>query len=399
MTVLSHNYFIDVVLQNIINTGKGCMLEKRQNNLIYINLPKYGEEEVQAVVKVMRSGMLTSGLGAGPYVSEFEKSFAKFAGVKHAIGVNTGTAALHAAVLAVGVKAGDEVVLPSFTFVATAEAVALAGAKPVFADIDPETYTLSPEAFEKAITKKTRAVIPVDLYGLSADAKPLREVATKHGITIIEDSAQSHGATCEGKPAGALADLACWSLYAAKNMGTGEGGIVTTDNDKLNETVRMVRTHGEKVKYHSEILGTNYRMTEIQAAIGVEQLKKLPSFLEARFRNAAKITNVLAKSDKIVLPPKLKNRTPSGYLYTIRIKDATVEKRNAMLDALRQKGIGAEAYYPVPVHQMPYYKDNFGVFNLPETEKAAKQVMSLPIHPGVTEEQAKMIAETTLSLL
>jgi perosamine synthetase len=367
--------------------------------LIYINLPKFGEEEVQAVVKVMRSGMLTSGLGAGPNVSQFEKNFANFAGVKHAIGVNTGTAALHAAVLAVGVKAGDEVILPSFTFVATAEAVAMAGAKPVFADIDPETYTLSPEAFEKAITKKTRAVIPVDLYGLPADAKPLREIAAKHGIAIIEDCAQSHGATCEDKPAGALADLACWSLYAAKNMGTGEGGIVTTDDDKLNETVRMIRTHGEKVKYHSEILGTNYRMTEIQAAIGVEQLKKLPGFLEARFRNAAALTQILKESDKIVLPPKPANRTPSGYLYTIRIKGATAEKRNAVIEQMHKKGIGAEAYYPVPVHQMPYYKENFGVFKLPETEKAAKQVMSLPIHPGVTGEQAKMIAETVLSLL
>ena len=375
------------------------MLRREATIVIYINLPKFGEEEVQAVVKVMRSGMLTSGLGAGPFVSEFEKNFAKLAGVKHAIGVNTGTAALHAAVLAVGVKAGEEVILPSFTFVATAEAVAMAGARPVFADIDPETYTLSPQAFEKAITKKTRAVIPVDLYGLPADGKLIREIASKHGIAIIEDCAQSHGATCEGKPAGALADLACWSHYAAKNMGTGEGGIVTTDDDKLNETVRMIRTHGEKTKYHSEILGTNYRMTEIQAAIGIEQLKKLPGFLEARFRNAATLTKILGKSDKIVLPPKLKNRTPSGYLYTIRIKGATLEKRNSILEGLRQKGIGAEAYYPVPVHQMPYYKENFGVFKLPETEKAAKQVISLPIHPGVTDEQAKMIAETTLGLL
>ncbi len=216
--------------------------------MIPINLPKIGEEEIEAVVKVMRSGMLTSGLGAGPKVKEFEKNYAEFAGVKHAIAVNTGTAALHAAIMAAGVKAGDEVILPSFTFVATAEAVVLAGGKPVFADIDPETFTLSPEAIEKAITKKTKAIVPVDLYGLPADIKPIREIAAKHNLAIIEDCAQSHGATCEGKPAGALADLACWSLYAAKNIGTGEGGVVTTDNDELAETVRMIRTHGEKVK-------------------------------------------------------------------------------------------------------------------------------------------------------
>ena len=224
--------------------------------MIPINQPKIGEEEIEAVVRVMRSGMLTSGLGAGPKVSEFEKNYAAFAGVKHAIAVNTGTAALHAAIMACRVKAGDEVILPSFTFVATAEAVVLAGAKPIFADIDPETYTLSPGAIKKAVTPKTKAVVPVDLYGLPADIKPIREIAAKNSLSIIEDCAQSQGATAEGKPAGALSDAACWSLYAAKNIGTGEGGVVTTDNEGLAEKVRMVRTHGEKIKYQSQILGT-----------------------------------------------------------------------------------------------------------------------------------------------
>jgi dTDP-4-amino-4,6-dideoxygalactose transaminase len=362
-------------------------------------MPKIGEEEIEAVVQVMRSGMLTSGLGAGPKVSEFEKNYAAFAGVKHAIAVNTGTAALHAAVMACGVKAGDEVILPSFTFVATAEAVVLAGAKPVFADIDPETYTLSLQAIKKAVTPKTKAVVPVDLYGLPADIKPIREIATKKGLSIIEDCAQSHGATAEGKPAGAIADTACWSLYAAKNIGTGEGGVVTTDDDELAEKVRMVRTHGEKVKYQSQILGTNYRMTEIQAAIGIVQLKKLPSFFEKRSHNAARLTKNLEKSDKIVLPSKLVNRSPSWYLYTVRIKDATEGWRNKIIEQMHEKGIGAEAYYPIPVHQMPYYKETFGIFNLPETEKAAKQVLSLPIHPGVTDEQVDFIAQTILSLI
>ncbi len=206
--------------------------------MIPINLPRIGEEEVQAVVKVLRSGMLTSGLGAGPEVSVFEKKFADFAGAKHAVAVNTGTAALHSAVLAVGVKQGDEVILPSFTFVATAEAIVLAGAKPVFADIDPKTYNLSPSAVEKAITKKTKAIMPVDLYGFSADMKPLKEIAAKQGLALVEDAAQAHGTTYEGKPAGAFADAACWSLYASKNMTTGEGGVVTTNNDQIAETLR-----------------------------------------------------------------------------------------------------------------------------------------------------------------
>ena len=366
---------------------------------IPINLPQIGNEEIDAVVQVMKSGMLTSGLGAGPRVVEFEKNFAEFAGVKHAIAVNTGTAALHAAILASKIKFGDEVILPSFTFVATAEAVALAGGKPVFVDIDPETFTISPQAIEKAITEKTKAIVPVDLYGLSADIKPIKAIASKHSLLIVEDCAQSHGATYEDKPAGALADLACWSLYAAKNIGTGEGGVVTTDNDELAETVRMIRTHGEKVKYSSIILGTNYRMTEIQAAIGIVQLKKLPNFLDKRTRNANNLTTLLEKSEKIVLPPKLENRKPSWYLYTIRIKDATEDKRNNVIKQMHEKGIGAEAYYPTPVHHMPYYEQNFGKFNLPETDKAAKEVLSLPIHPNVTNDQVEFIAKTLLELL
>ncbi len=301
--------------------------------------------------------------------------------------------------MSVGVKGGDEVILPSFTFVATAEAVVLSGGKPIFVDIDPQTFNVSPQAIEKAITKKTKALVPVDLYGLPADMKPIMEIAQKHGLAIVEDCAQSHGATCEGKPAGALSDVACWSLYAAKNIGTGEGGVVTSDNDELATTVRMIRTHGEKVKYQSLILGTNYRMTEIQAAIGIVQLRRLSIFLEARSHNAARLTRNLEASEKIILPPKPKNRSPSWYLYTVRINNANASSRNKLIEEMHQKGIGAEAYYPVPVHQMHYYKENFGKFSLPETEKAAEQVLSLPIHPAVTDEQVDFIAKTLLELL
>lgn len=367
--------------------------------MIPINLPKIGEEEIKAVVEVMKTGILTTGLGAGPKVSEFEKKYAEFADAKHAIAVNTGTAALHAALMAVGLKAGDEVILPAFTFVATAEAVVLAGGKPVFADIDPVTYTLSPEAVKRAITQKTRAIIPVDLYGLPADTKAIKEIAATHNIAVVEDCAQSHGATYEGKPAGAYADVACWSLYAAKNIGTGEGGAVTTDSDELAEKVKMVRTHGEKTKYNSLMLGTNYRMTEIQAAIGIVQLSRLPEFFAARSRNAQRMTQKLKTCEKLTLPPKLSNRTPSWYLYTVRINNAEAEKRNNIIKQMHEKGFGAEAYYPIPINKMPYYRENFGDFNLPETDRAAKQVISLPIHPGVTEEQVDAIAEALLSLL
>jgi dTDP-4-amino-4,6-dideoxygalactose transaminase len=371
----------------------------RRKKVISINLPKIGEEEVQAVVKVLRSGVLTSGLGAGPAVTEFEKSFADFTGAKHAVAVNTGTAALHSAVLAVGIKPGDEVILPSFTFVATAEAIVLAGAKPVFADIDPQTYNLSPSTVEKAITKKTKAIIPVDLYGFSADMKPLKELAAKHGLALVEDAAQAHGTTYSGKPAGSFADAACWSLYASKNMTTGEGGVTTANNDQIAETLRMIRTHGEKAKYSSLMLGTNYRMSEIQAAIGNVQMQKLPSFIAKRRQNAQQLTKILEKNSKLVLPFELKDRLHSWYLYTARLKDSAEEERNHLMEGLKKKGIGAEVYYVHPVHQMPFYRENFGRVKLPETEKASKQVFSLPIHPGVTEEQILFIGETVLTLL
>ena len=367
--------------------------------MIPINLPRIGEEEIEAVARVMRTGFLTSGLGAGPMVTEFEKKFAKFANAKYAIAVNTGTAALHCAMVAAGVKPGDEVILPSFTFVATAEAVVLAGGKPVFVDIDPATFIISPAGIEKAITKKTTAVVPVDLYGLPAEIEPIKEIVSKHGIAIVEDAAQAHGARCEGKSAGAFADVACWSLYASKNMTTGEGGVVTTDSESFAETVRMVRTHGEKAKYASLMLGCNYRMGEIEAAMGVVQLKRLPDFVAKRRENVRRLTRILTKTKRLKLPSEPKGGRHSWYLYTVRIKDATMNERDKIVSELQDKGIGAMVYYLHPVHLMPYYRNSFGKFKLPETEKAAQRVLSLPIHPGVTEEQIDYIGKTLLELL
>jgi len=367
--------------------------------LIPINLPKIGEEEIDAVVKVMRKGPLTNALGAGPVVTHFENAFAKFAGSKHAVAVNTGTAALHSAIVAAGVKQGDEVILPSFTFVATAEAVVMAGGKPVFTDIDPETYNISPAEIEENVTKKTKAIVPVDLYGLPVDIKPIRKIAAEHALAIVEDAAQAHGATCAGKPAGVFADAACWSFYASKNMTTGEGGVVTTDSDEMAETLRLIRTHGEKAKYASLMLGTNYRMSEIQAAIGIVQLEKLPSFVAKRRENAKRLTKLLAASDRLKLPEESEERQHSWYLYTVRLQNATEKERNKIVEELRRKDIGAEVYYVNPVHLMPYYRETFGERRLPETEKAAKQVFSLPIHPGVTEAQVDYIGKTLLQLL
>ncbi|MEM3874601.1 MAG: DegT/DnrJ/EryC1/StrS family aminotransferase [Candidatus Bathyarchaeia archaeon] len=366
--------------------------------MIPINAPQIGEEEVEAVVKVLKSGVLTNALGAGPMVKKFEEEFAKFVEARHAIAVNSGTAALHMAVAAVGVKRGDEVILPSFTFVATAETVVLAGAKPVFVDIDPETYNISLEAVKKAVTKRTRAVVAVDLYGSPADLKPIREIADEHELKVIEDAAQAHGATYDGKPVGAYADAACWSFYASKNMTTGEGGMITTNDDEVAEKLRLIRSHGEKEKYKSILLGHNYRMPEMEAAIGIVQLKKLPKFLARRRENAEKLTAKLRHLKNLQLPHEPKGCKNSWYLYTVRVKNADRAERDAIVEKLRKEGIGAEVYYPWPIHIMPYYR-KFGKRRLPETEKASEQVLSLPVHPGVTAEQIDFIGDAVSRLV
>jgi dTDP-4-amino-4,6-dideoxygalactose transaminase len=366
--------------------------------MIQINAPQIDEHEIEAVIKVMKSGVLTTGLGAGPIVTEFENAFAKFVKAKHAVATNSGTAALHSALLAVGVKAGNEVILPSFTFAATAEVVVMAGAKPVFVDINPDTYTISPEAIEKAITKRVKAIMPVDLYGLPADMQPIREIADKHGLRIIEDAAQAHGASYKGKPLGAFADAACWSFYGSKNMTTGEGGMITTNNDKIAETPRYIRSHGEKEKYKSLMLGHNYHMPEIAAAIGCVQLKKLPALVARRRENAERLAKNLKEAKRLQLPEEPKGFKCSWYLYTVRLKKADRAKRDRLVEKLKQKGIGAFVCYVNPIHLMPYYR-KFGKYRLPETEKASKQVFSLPVHPGVTAEQIDFITDTVLHLL
>jgi dTDP-4-amino-4,6-dideoxygalactose transaminase len=365
--------------------------------MIQINHPQIGKEEIDAVTKVLKSGVLTSGLGAGPMVTEFERSYREFVKANYAVALNSGTAALHSALVAAGVKPGDEVIIPSFTFVATAEVAVFRGAKPVFVDIDPDTYTVSAKNVEKAITAKTRAVMPVDLYGMPADMKPIREVADKHGLKIIEDAAQAHGATYLGKPVGAFADAACWSFYGSKNMTTGEGGMITTNNAAIAETTRYVRSHGEKKKYMSLMLGHNYHMPEMEAAIGCVQLKKLPKFVVRRRENVRRLNKILEKT-KLKLPVEPKGFKSSWYLYTVRLRGAKGAKRDKLVEKLKQEGIGAFACYLNPVHLMPYYR-RFGKHRLRVTEAVSQQVFSLPVHPGVTLTQIDFIGETVQRLL
>ncbi len=356
-------------------------------------MPEIGREEIQIVLKVLKSRILTGRFGSGPMVKQFETNFAKFVKAKHAIAVDTGTAALHMSLWAAKVKTGDEVILPSFTFVATAEAVAIVGAKPVFVDIEPSTYNIDPEKVEEAISDKTKAVIAVDLYGLPADMEKIREITAKHNLILIEDAAQAHGASYKGKPPGYFADMTCWSFYASKNMTTGEGGMITTNDDEYTDVLCAMRSHGEKEEYSSTMLGHNYRMPEIEAAIGSVQLKKLPVFIEKRTRNAASLTKELKGTRGLLLPSEPKGYKHSWYLYTTRIQEGDAKVRNKIVEKLRNKGVGAAIYYHTPIHLMPYYQQ-YGRCVLPNTERIAQQVFSLPIHPGVTLQEVRYVAES-----
>ncbi len=365
---------------------------------IPINKPLIDAEEIDAVGKVLRSGILTSRAESGSMVRQFEEAFADFVKARHAFAVNSGTAALHLALLAASVRRGSEVIVPSFTFVSTAEVVMLVGAKPVFVDINPDTYNIDPEKVQKAVTKRTKAIMPVDLFGLPADMKPIEEIAEEHGLVVVEDAAQAHGAQYGGKPAGSFADLACWSFYASKNMTTGEGGMITTNNDDYAGKLPYMRSHGETREYVSSMIGGNFRMPEMEAAVGCVQLRKLPKFLNQRRRNAERLVAELRGVDELQLPTVPEGYRHSWYLFTVRLKDADVKKRDRVVGELRRLGIGATVYYPVPIHLMPFYR-RFCKHRLPHTERAARQVFSLPVHPAVTARQVDYIAASLREIL
>ncbi|MFQ5782784.1 MAG: DegT/DnrJ/EryC1/StrS family aminotransferase [Nitrosopumilus sp.] len=358
---------------------------------IAINIPIVGKEEISAVTSILKNGALTSSANqGGKHVQAFEKSAASFVKSKYAIAVNSGTAALQASLCALDIKKGDEVLVPSFTFVATANAVVSTGAKPVFVDILKDNYTIDPDDLQKKITKKTRAIIPVHLYGNVAYIERLSEISKKYNIPIIEDSAQSLGSTYKGKHTGTFFEMGCYSMYPAKVMTAGEGGFIVTNNKKLRDKLLMIRNHGMINGYDTRIFGLNLRLPEISAAIATIQLKKLPSFLKSR-RNNAKLLSKLISGLKVDLPCPRKNENVNWYLYTIATK-----KRDTLLKKLNKKGIGAASYYPTPVHKTPFYKLET---KLSVTDWAASHVISLPIHPKVTQKNIEFIAKVMHDIL
>jgi dTDP-4-amino-4,6-dideoxygalactose transaminase len=338
-------------------------------------------------------------LRAGRVTEDFEVRFAASTGARYAIATSSGTAALYLACRAM-LRPGDEAIVPDFTFVATASMVAACGANPVFADVDPGTFTLDPEQAERRITAKTRAFVPVHLYGQPADIAGLTRIARRHGLRIIWDAAQAHGAHFRGRDVGSFPDAVCYSFYPSKNMTTGEGGMITTSNAALARELRLLRSHGEASRYRHVLLGYNFRSTDIASAIGRVQLAKLPGAVRARRRNASVLARGLAGLPGLDLPQIASDARHAFNLFTIRVdaKRAGIS-RDDLAEALRQRGVEAVVHYPLPLHRQPIFRGYGRDRDFPVSIRLAHSVLSLPVHPGLKEKDLRFIVHTVREIL
>jgi perosamine synthetase len=373
--------------------------------MISIAAPLMGAEEETAVLQVLASGRLAQ----GERVATFEQRFASFCQVQEAVAVSSGTAALHLALLAHGIGPGDEVITTAFSFAATANAILLAGAIPVFVDIEPDTYTLDPAQVELVVTPRTKAILLVHLYGCPCNMERLVQIADAYSLALIEDACQAHGATFNGKPVGSFG-TGCFSFYATKNMTTCEGGMVTTDDPAIAEKIRLLRNHGQEARYYHIALGYNLRMTELQGAMGIVQLEKLEAFTRQRIANGTYLTGCL--KEYVTTPVAHPEMRHVYHQYTIRIP----EKRDDWATQLRTEGIETAIHYPLPIHRQPFYRRNATLMRiltpgkrasvrgsnptacLPETERAAQEVLSLPVHPALSQENLCTIARKVVAL-
>jgi len=359
-------------------------------NIPMLDLTQQYQTLKEDINKALDNVMSSARFILGPNVKQLEESVAKYSRVSYGVGVASGSDALHISLEACGIKEGDEVIVPAFTFFATAGAVARAGATPVFADIDPVTFNIDPKSIEKLITDKTKAIIPVHLYGQMADMKAIKDIADKHHLYIIEDAAQAIGAEFEGKRAGEIGATACYSFFPTKNLGAyGDAGMIVTNSEELAERSRVLRAHGSKPKYYHHVLGYNSRLDEMQAAILNVKLEHLNKWNEMRRKNAAYYTELLNKElgDRVITPVEVENRYHVYHQYTIRVKD-----RDQLQQFLKDNGVATMIYYPKPLHLQPVFSDlGYKEGDLPESEKACKEALSLPMFPELSKEQQEYI--------
>ncbi|HPE06939.1 MAG TPA: DegT/DnrJ/EryC1/StrS family aminotransferase [Smithellaceae bacterium] len=345
------------------------------------------KDEIHAAINDVIENTAFAG---GPFVAKFEQEFAKFCNCKHAIGVGNGTDALWMSLVALGIGAGDEVITTPNTFIATAEAISLAGATPVFVDVEEKTHNVNPSLIEAAITKKTKAIIPVHLFGQMADMEPILTISNKYGLYVVEDACQAHGAEYKGKKAGSMGTTGCFSFYPGKNLGAyGEGGAVVTNDDALASKMKMFRDHGQAKKYYHDIIGWNARLDGIQGAILNVKLKYLPAWNDARRKHAQDYTTGLSAVKDVIVPREADYARHVYHIYAIRVQD-----RDKLMAYLGEKGISCGIHYPVPVHlQTAYSFLRKGEGSFPVAEKCASQYISLPMFAELTNEQVAYVVE------
>jgi len=337
-------------------------------------------------------------LTQGEKVNEFEENFSKYIGVEHAVAVNSGTNALYLSLLSLGIRKGDEVITTPFSFIASSNCVLYCDARPIFVDIDPRTFNLDTKKIEEKITKKTKAIIVVHLYGQPAEMDHLNEIAERHNLFLIEDACQAHGAEYKGKKVGSIGNIGCFSFYPTKNMTTGEGGMITTNNPEIAEKIRLLRNHGQPKKYIHSLLGFNFRMADISAAIGIEQLKKLDKFNEVRVYNAKFLTKKLSDIKGITPPFVSSNVKHVFHQYTIRFHSDKIS-RNKLIQKLDENGIKTAIYYPLPIYKQALYQKLGYNGHLPVSEKISSEVLSLPVHPSVNEEDLNFVTKSIRKIL
>jgi dTDP-4-amino-4,6-dideoxygalactose transaminase len=343
------------------------------------------DEIKEAVNDVLESGWYVKGKNA----KALEEEFASFCTAKHGISASSGTAAIYLALKAIGIEKGDEVIVPSATFIASVNPIILCGGIPVFADIEYETNTISIEEINRLVTPKTKAIIPVHLYGHPAEMQPIMGIAKDHDLKIIEDACQAHGAESFGHKIGTIGDITCFSFFPSKNMSVlGEGGMITTNDSELAHKMAIMKDHGREDKHTSVIFGLNLRLSEIHAAIGRVQLKHLSEWVEKRRENAAYYSEVLCDVSEITVPVERTWAKHVYYVYVIK-----TEKRDGLQEHLKSKGISSGVHYRIPVHMQPFILDNFPQVNLPNTEMWANRILSLPMDPQITEEEIQFVAD------